>query len=99
MPLEHRETQDWLRPDGPTCLRPDPTPPATRQAPFIRVHHAGHTTHYILHLSRVLLWLAAFLSRMPLDRRETRDWLRPGGPTCLRPGPTPHHTTSHCFLH
>uniref|UniRef100_A0A5K3FQ83 Serine/threonine-protein phosphatase 2A 55 kDa regulatory subunit B n=1 Tax=Mesocestoides corti TaxID=53468 RepID=A0A5K3FQ83_MESCO len=28
---------------------------------------------------------------MPLDRRETRDWLRPGGPTCLRPNPTPHH--------
>uniref|UniRef100_A0A5K3FY63 Uncharacterized protein n=1 Tax=Mesocestoides corti TaxID=53468 RepID=A0A5K3FY63_MESCO len=26
---------------------------------------------------------------MPLDRRETRDWLRPGGPTCLRPNPTP----------
>uniref|UniRef100_A0A5K3EM66 Kringle domain-containing protein n=1 Tax=Mesocestoides corti TaxID=53468 RepID=A0A5K3EM66_MESCO len=21
---------------------------------------------------------------------ETRDWLRPGGPTCLRPNPTPH---------
>uniref|UniRef100_A0A5K3FKG6 CHCH domain-containing protein n=1 Tax=Mesocestoides corti TaxID=53468 RepID=A0A5K3FKG6_MESCO len=30
---------------------------------------------------------------MPLDRRETRDWLRPGGPTCLCPNPTPHHTT------
>uniref|UniRef100_A0A5K3F300 Prenylcys_lyase domain-containing protein n=1 Tax=Mesocestoides corti TaxID=53468 RepID=A0A5K3F300_MESCO len=30
---------------------------------------------------------------MPLDRRETRDWLRPGGPICLRPNPTPHHTT------
>uniref|UniRef100_A0A5K3FVT9 SAM-dependent MTase TRM10-type domain-containing protein n=1 Tax=Mesocestoides corti TaxID=53468 RepID=A0A5K3FVT9_MESCO len=30
---------------------------------------------------------------MPLDRRETRDWLRPGGPTCLRPDPTPHHNT------
>uniref|UniRef100_A0A5K3G5C2 Uncharacterized protein n=1 Tax=Mesocestoides corti TaxID=53468 RepID=A0A5K3G5C2_MESCO len=30
---------------------------------------------------------------MPLDRRETRGWLRPGGPTCLRPNPTPHHTT------
>uniref|UniRef100_A0A5K3FLK2 Os01g0778700 protein n=1 Tax=Mesocestoides corti TaxID=53468 RepID=A0A5K3FLK2_MESCO len=38
----------------------------------------------------VLLWLAASLFRMPLDRRETRDWLRPGGPTCLRPNPTPH---------
>uniref|UniRef100_A0A5K3FAZ5 Uncharacterized protein n=1 Tax=Mesocestoides corti TaxID=53468 RepID=A0A5K3FAZ5_MESCO len=29
---------------------------------------------------------------MPLDRRETRDWLRPGGPTCLRPDPTPQYT-------
>uniref|UniRef100_A0A5K3G060 Secreted protein n=1 Tax=Mesocestoides corti TaxID=53468 RepID=A0A5K3G060_MESCO len=47
---------------------------ATRQAPSIRVHHAGHAAHYILHLIHVLLWLAAFLSRMPLDRRETRDW-------------------------
>uniref|UniRef100_A0A5K3FKK8 Uncharacterized protein n=1 Tax=Mesocestoides corti TaxID=53468 RepID=A0A5K3FKK8_MESCO len=27
---------------------------------------------------------------MPLDRRETRDWLWPGGPTCLRPDPSPH---------
>uniref|UniRef100_A0A5K3FNU2 Uncharacterized protein n=1 Tax=Mesocestoides corti TaxID=53468 RepID=A0A5K3FNU2_MESCO len=27
---------------------------------------------------------------MPLDRRETQDWLRSGGPTCLRPNPTPH---------
>uniref|UniRef100_A0A5K3FWN9 Alternative protein n=1 Tax=Mesocestoides corti TaxID=53468 RepID=A0A5K3FWN9_MESCO len=26
MPLEHTETQDWLRPGGPTCLRPNPTP-------------------------------------------------------------------------
>uniref|UniRef100_A0A5K3F6H9 Late endosomal/lysosomal adaptor and MAPK and MTOR activator 5 n=1 Tax=Mesocestoides corti TaxID=53468 RepID=A0A5K3F6H9_MESCO len=34
---------------------------------------------------------------MPLDRRETRDWLRPGGSTCLSPNPTPHHsrTTLH----
>uniref|UniRef100_A0A5K3G5K3 Transposase n=1 Tax=Mesocestoides corti TaxID=53468 RepID=A0A5K3G5K3_MESCO len=64
---------------------------ATRQAPSIRVHRAGHAAHYILHLIHVRLWLAAFLSRMPLDRRETRDWLRPGGPTCLRPDPTPHH--------
>uniref|UniRef100_A0A5K3FZM9 HCO3_cotransp domain-containing protein n=1 Tax=Mesocestoides corti TaxID=53468 RepID=A0A5K3FZM9_MESCO len=47
----------------------------------------------ILHLSRVLLWLAAYLPRVPLEHRETRDWLRPGGPTCLRPDPTPHHTT------
>uniref|UniRef100_A0A5K3FFG0 AAA_5 domain-containing protein n=1 Tax=Mesocestoides corti TaxID=53468 RepID=A0A5K3FFG0_MESCO len=62
---------------------------ATRQAPSIRVHHAGHVAHYILHLIHVLLWLAAFLSRMPLDRRGTRDWLRPGGPICLRPHPTP----------
>uniref|UniRef100_A0A5K3G0E2 Uncharacterized protein n=1 Tax=Mesocestoides corti TaxID=53468 RepID=A0A5K3G0E2_MESCO len=33
---------------------------------------------------------------MPLDRRETRDWLRPGGPTCPRPNPTPHHSTTDC---
>uniref|UniRef100_A0A5K3G0M8 Transposase n=1 Tax=Mesocestoides corti TaxID=53468 RepID=A0A5K3G0M8_MESCO len=50
---------------------------ATRQAPSIRVYRTGHAAHYILLLSRVLLWLTAFLSRMPLDRRETRDWLRP----------------------
>uniref|UniRef100_A0A5K3FGU7 Uncharacterized protein n=1 Tax=Mesocestoides corti TaxID=53468 RepID=A0A5K3FGU7_MESCO len=30
---------------------------------------------------------------MPLELRETQDWLRPGGPTCLRPKPTPHHIT------
>uniref|UniRef100_A0A5K3ET65 Uncharacterized protein n=1 Tax=Mesocestoides corti TaxID=53468 RepID=A0A5K3ET65_MESCO len=30
---------------------------------------------------------------MPLDRRETQDWLRPGGPTSLRPNPTPHYMT------
>uniref|UniRef100_A0A5K3F8E1 Uncharacterized protein n=1 Tax=Mesocestoides corti TaxID=53468 RepID=A0A5K3F8E1_MESCO len=40
-------------------------------------------------LSRVLLWLAASLPRMPLEHREAQDWLRPGGPTCLRPDPTP----------
>uniref|UniRef100_A0A5K3FF02 Uncharacterized protein n=1 Tax=Mesocestoides corti TaxID=53468 RepID=A0A5K3FF02_MESCO len=91
--LENRETQDWLRPGGPTCLRSNPTPLATCQAPSIRVRHAGHAAHYILHLVHVLLWLAAFLSRMPLDRRGTRDWLRPGGPTCLRPDPTPLQIT------
>uniref|UniRef100_A0A5K3G2S1 Secreted protein n=1 Tax=Mesocestoides corti TaxID=53468 RepID=A0A5K3G2S1_MESCO len=64
---------------------------ATRQAPSIRVGHTGHAAHYILLLSRVLLWLTAFHSRMPLDCRETQDWLRPGGPICLRPNPTPHH--------
>uniref|UniRef100_A0A5K3F9Q6 Serine incorporator 4 n=1 Tax=Mesocestoides corti TaxID=53468 RepID=A0A5K3F9Q6_MESCO len=74
--LAFRETRDWLRPGGPTCLRPDPTPLASRQAPSIRVHRAGHAAHYIPHLIHVLLWLAAFLSRMPLGRRETRDWLR-----------------------
>uniref|UniRef100_A0A5K3EPZ0 Glycoprotein n=1 Tax=Mesocestoides corti TaxID=53468 RepID=A0A5K3EPZ0_MESCO len=62
------------------------------RAPSIRVHHAGHAARYILHLIHVLLWLAAFLSRMPLERRGTQDWLRPGDPTCLRPNPTPHHT-------
>uniref|UniRef100_A0A5K3FGD2 Ubiquitin-like modifier-activating enzyme ATG7 n=1 Tax=Mesocestoides corti TaxID=53468 RepID=A0A5K3FGD2_MESCO len=25
---------------------------------------------------------------------ETRDWLRPGGPICLRPNPTPHYTAT-----
>uniref|UniRef100_A0A5K3EMT4 Oxidoreductase n=1 Tax=Mesocestoides corti TaxID=53468 RepID=A0A5K3EMT4_MESCO len=65
---------------------------ATRLVPSIRVRYAGHAAHYILHLIHVLLWLAAFLFRMPLDRRETRYWLRSGGPTCLRPNPTPHHT-------
>uniref|UniRef100_A0A5K3FX69 Transmembrane protein n=1 Tax=Mesocestoides corti TaxID=53468 RepID=A0A5K3FX69_MESCO len=64
---------------------------ATRQAPSIRVLHAGQAAHYILHISHVLLWLAAYLLRMPLERRETQDWLRPGGPTCLRPNMTPHH--------
>uniref|UniRef100_A0A5K3EXU3 Integron gene cassette protein n=1 Tax=Mesocestoides corti TaxID=53468 RepID=A0A5K3EXU3_MESCO len=62
---------------------------ATCQAPTIRVHHASHAAHYVLHLIHVLLWLAAFRSRTPLDRRGTQDWLRPGGPTCLRPDPTP----------
>uniref|UniRef100_A0A5K3FQL6 HSL_N domain-containing protein n=1 Tax=Mesocestoides corti TaxID=53468 RepID=A0A5K3FQL6_MESCO len=70
---------------------------ATRQAPPIRVHNAGHAAHYILLLSRVLLSLASYLPRMPLERRGTQDWLRPGGPTCLRPNPTPHHTTPHCW--
>uniref|UniRef100_A0A5K3F781 Alternative protein n=1 Tax=Mesocestoides corti TaxID=53468 RepID=A0A5K3F781_MESCO len=32
-------------------------------------------------------WL--LLPRMPLELRETQDWLRLGGPTCLRPDPTP----------
>uniref|UniRef100_A0A5K3G0S7 Secreted protein n=1 Tax=Mesocestoides corti TaxID=53468 RepID=A0A5K3G0S7_MESCO len=43
----------------------------TRQAPSIRVHHAGHAGHYILHLICVLRWLAAYLPRMPLDCRDT----------------------------
>uniref|UniRef100_A0A5K3FRI3 Secreted protein n=1 Tax=Mesocestoides corti TaxID=53468 RepID=A0A5K3FRI3_MESCO len=46
----------------------------------------------MLQLSRVLLWLAAFLSCMPLELRETQDWLRPDGPICLRHDP--RHTTS-----
>ncbi|VDD74774.1 unnamed protein product [Mesocestoides corti] len=29
---------------------------------------------------------------MPLERRGTQDWLRPGCPTCLRPDPSPHYT-------
>uniref|UniRef100_A0A5K3FVC3 Integron gene cassette protein n=1 Tax=Mesocestoides corti TaxID=53468 RepID=A0A5K3FVC3_MESCO len=60
---------------------------ATPQAPSIRVPHAGHAANYILLLSRVLFWLAAHLPRMPLPRRETQDWLRLGGPVCLRPNP------------
>uniref|UniRef100_A0A5K3FVC5 Uncharacterized protein n=1 Tax=Mesocestoides corti TaxID=53468 RepID=A0A5K3FVC5_MESCO len=30
---------------------------------------------------------------MPLEHRETQDWLSPGGPICLRPNPSPHHFT------
>uniref|UniRef100_A0A5K3EXM6 Pecanex-like protein n=1 Tax=Mesocestoides corti TaxID=53468 RepID=A0A5K3EXM6_MESCO len=90
MLLEHKKTQDWLSPGGPTCLRPDPTPQHLGQAPTTRVHHAGHAAHYILLLSRVLLWLADYFPRMPLEHRETRDWLSPGDPTCLRSDPTPH---------
>uniref|UniRef100_A0A5K3FG58 Secreted protein n=1 Tax=Mesocestoides corti TaxID=53468 RepID=A0A5K3FG58_MESCO len=51
--LWNTETQDWLRPGGPICLRPNPMPLATRQAPSIRVHLAGHAAHYILHLIHV----------------------------------------------
>uniref|UniRef100_A0A5K3F5M6 Polyprotein n=1 Tax=Mesocestoides corti TaxID=53468 RepID=A0A5K3F5M6_MESCO len=43
----------------------------TRQAPSIRVYHAGCAAHYILLLIRVLLWLAAYLPRMSLKHRET----------------------------
>uniref|UniRef100_A0A5K3EP01 Uncharacterized protein n=1 Tax=Mesocestoides corti TaxID=53468 RepID=A0A5K3EP01_MESCO len=32
---------------------------------------------------------------MPLERGETQNWLRPGGPTCLRPNSTSHHTKPH----
>uniref|UniRef100_A0A5K3FR30 Cytochrome cd1 nitrite reductase n=1 Tax=Mesocestoides corti TaxID=53468 RepID=A0A5K3FR30_MESCO len=63
------------------CVRRLPSESTTLATPLI----------IYLHLIHVLLWLAAFLSRMPLDLRETRDWLRPGGPTCLRPDP--RHTT------
>uniref|UniRef100_A0A5K3FJ97 Secreted protein n=1 Tax=Mesocestoides corti TaxID=53468 RepID=A0A5K3FJ97_MESCO len=40
-------------------------------------YHAGCTAHFLLLLIRVSLWLAAFLPRMPLECRETGDWLRP----------------------
>uniref|UniRef100_A0A5K3EVX3 Uncharacterized protein n=1 Tax=Mesocestoides corti TaxID=53468 RepID=A0A5K3EVX3_MESCO len=40
---------------------------------------------YILLLIRVFLWLAAYVPRMPLERRKTEDWLRPGGLICLHP--------------
>uniref|UniRef100_A0A5K3FV29 IS5/IS1182 family transposase n=1 Tax=Mesocestoides corti TaxID=53468 RepID=A0A5K3FV29_MESCO len=46
---------------------------ASRQSPSIRVHYASHAVHYILHLTSVLIWLAAYLPRMPLERRETPD--------------------------
>uniref|UniRef100_A0A5K3EIN5 Transposase n=1 Tax=Mesocestoides corti TaxID=53468 RepID=A0A5K3EIN5_MESCO len=49
----------------------------TRQAPSIRVPQAGHAAHYILLLIRVFLSFAAYLPHMPLDRKETEDWLRP----------------------
>uniref|UniRef100_A0A5K3FR44 DUF5808 domain-containing protein n=1 Tax=Mesocestoides corti TaxID=53468 RepID=A0A5K3FR44_MESCO len=42
---------------------------ATRQAPSIRVYHAGHAAYYILLLIRVFLWLAASLPRIPLKHR------------------------------
>uniref|UniRef100_A0A5K3FX09 Transposase n=1 Tax=Mesocestoides corti TaxID=53468 RepID=A0A5K3FX09_MESCO len=34
-------------------------------------------------------WLPSFPSCHWIA--ETQDWLRPGGPICLRPNPTPHH--------
>uniref|UniRef100_A0A5K3G0H1 Transposase n=1 Tax=Mesocestoides corti TaxID=53468 RepID=A0A5K3G0H1_MESCO len=43
---------------------------APRQAPSIRVHHVGHAVPYILLLSRVLLWLPAYLPPMPLENRD-----------------------------
>uniref|UniRef100_A0A5K3ESW3 Uncharacterized protein n=1 Tax=Mesocestoides corti TaxID=53468 RepID=A0A5K3ESW3_MESCO len=64
--------------------------PEAQALQHIRVHHAGDAAHYILHLTRDVLWLAAYLPRMPLERRETHDWLRPGGPICLRPQTSPH---------
>uniref|UniRef100_A0A5K3F8I8 Uncharacterized protein n=1 Tax=Mesocestoides corti TaxID=53468 RepID=A0A5K3F8I8_MESCO len=42
------------------------------------------------HATRVLLCLAAYLPCMPLKRRETQDWLTPGGPIRLRPQTSPH---------
>uniref|UniRef100_A0A5K3FLM2 Uncharacterized protein n=1 Tax=Mesocestoides corti TaxID=53468 RepID=A0A5K3FLM2_MESCO len=48
--------------------------------------HSLYTTHPLL---------AAYLPRMPLEHRETQDWLRLGGPTYLRPDPTPHHSSTH----
>uniref|UniRef100_A0A5K3FXT4 Transposase n=1 Tax=Mesocestoides corti TaxID=53468 RepID=A0A5K3FXT4_MESCO len=41
----------------------------TRQAPSIRACDESHAAHYILHLIRVPPWLAAYLPRMPLERR------------------------------
>uniref|UniRef100_A0A5K3EN83 Progestin and adipoQ receptor family member 3 n=1 Tax=Mesocestoides corti TaxID=53468 RepID=A0A5K3EN83_MESCO len=59
------------------------------QAPSIRVNHYGHAAHYMLHLTHILLWLPAYLPRVLLEHGETENWLRPGGPICLRPNPTP----------
>uniref|UniRef100_A0A5K3G5V0 Uncharacterized protein n=1 Tax=Mesocestoides corti TaxID=53468 RepID=A0A5K3G5V0_MESCO len=53
------------------------TSQSTRQAPSIRVHHDGHVAHYLLHLIRVIHWLADYLPRMPVEHRETEDWLQP----------------------
>uniref|UniRef100_A0A5K3FZ92 Uncharacterized protein n=1 Tax=Mesocestoides corti TaxID=53468 RepID=A0A5K3FZ92_MESCO len=49
----------------------------TSQAPSIRVDPAGNAAQYILLLIHVYLWSAAYLTRMPLKHRGTRDWLRP----------------------
>uniref|UniRef100_A0A5K3G099 Superoxide dismutase n=1 Tax=Mesocestoides corti TaxID=53468 RepID=A0A5K3G099_MESCO len=40
----------------------------TRRTPPIRVHHAGHAAHYMLHLIHFLLWSGAYLPRMPVER-------------------------------
>uniref|UniRef100_A0A5K3G195 Transposase n=1 Tax=Mesocestoides corti TaxID=53468 RepID=A0A5K3G195_MESCO len=45
----------------------------TRHAPSIRVCLAGHAARYIPHLICVLPWLAAYLPRMPLERRHRID--------------------------
>uniref|UniRef100_A0A5K3EJ06 Inner membrane protein n=1 Tax=Mesocestoides corti TaxID=53468 RepID=A0A5K3EJ06_MESCO len=42
----------------------------------IRVPHDVFDTH-IHPLIRFCLWLAAYLSRMPLEHSDTEDWLRP----------------------
>uniref|UniRef100_A0A5K3G1U9 RES domain-containing protein n=1 Tax=Mesocestoides corti TaxID=53468 RepID=A0A5K3G1U9_MESCO len=46
MPLERRETRDWLRPGGLTCLRPNPTPQRQRVA-WDRLTYAGQPRGYL----------------------------------------------------
>uniref|UniRef100_A0A5K3FCI6 IS4 family transposase n=1 Tax=Mesocestoides corti TaxID=53468 RepID=A0A5K3FCI6_MESCO len=41
------------------------------------LHRTGFAAHHAVLLIRVFLWLAAYLPRMPLDCKETEDWLRP----------------------
>uniref|UniRef100_A0A5K3EMX4 Glycosyl transferase n=1 Tax=Mesocestoides corti TaxID=53468 RepID=A0A5K3EMX4_MESCO len=48
----------------------------TGQAPSIGVHHAGFANHYIPLLTRICFWFAAYIPRVPLDHRDTQDWLR-----------------------
>uniref|UniRef100_A0A5K3FW23 Uncharacterized protein n=1 Tax=Mesocestoides corti TaxID=53468 RepID=A0A5K3FW23_MESCO len=51
MPLEHRETQDWLGPGGPTCLRPNPTPHCL--PPAVKLSSASGLVHALLLTSSV----------------------------------------------
>uniref|UniRef100_A0A5K3EQS6 BatA domain-containing protein n=1 Tax=Mesocestoides corti TaxID=53468 RepID=A0A5K3EQS6_MESCO len=50
--------------------------PHIRRRPFESATLATPLIFILLPI-RVLLWLAAYFPRMPLERRETEDWLRP----------------------